>query len=49
MTNWVQIFIALILLIGLFVWLERSRFGLAARSVREDEVAAEQAFDFKLD
>lgn len=40
MTNWVQIFVVLILLIGLFLWLERSRFGLAARSVREDEVAA---------
>ena len=40
LTKWPQILIAFVLLIALFAWLERSRIGLAAKAIREDETAA---------
>ena len=40
LTRWPQILVAVLLLIVIFAWLERSRIGLAARSIREDETAA---------
>lgn len=39
-TRWPQILVAFVLLIALFAWLERSRIGLAVKSIREDEIAA---------
>ena len=39
-TKWVQIFTADLVLIALFAWLERSRFGLAVKMLRQDETAA---------
>lgn len=39
-TAWPQILTAVVLVVGLFAWLERSRVGLSAKAVREDEVAA---------
>ena len=35
-----QILVAVLVLTALFAWLERSRIGLAAKSIREDETAA---------
>ena len=35
-----QILVAVLLLTAIFAWLERSRIGLAAKSIREDETAA---------
>jgi branched-chain amino acid transport system permease protein len=40
LTAWPQILIAVGLAIGIFAWLERSRLGLSAKAVREDEIAA---------
>jgi branched-chain amino acid transport system permease protein len=40
MTRWPQILVAFILLLALFAWLEKSRIGLAAKAIREDETAA---------
>lgn len=40
LTAWPQILAAVLLLAVLFAWLERSRIGLAARAIREDETAA---------
>ena len=39
-TRWPQILTAFVLLLGIFTWLEKSRIGLAAKSIREDETAA---------
>ena len=39
-TKGTQILIAVLLLMAIFAWLERSRIGLAAKSIREDETAA---------
>ena len=35
-----QVLVAVLLLSAIFAWLERSRIGLAAKSIREDETAA---------
>ena len=40
LASWVQIFVVDLILIALFAWLERSRFGLSAKALREDETAA---------
>ena len=40
LTAWPQILVAVLLAIGLFAWLERSRVGLSARAIAEDEIAA---------
>lgn len=40
LTSWPQILVAVVLLVVLFAWLERSRIGLAAKAIREDETAA---------
>ena len=40
LTRWPQILVAFVLLVALFAWLERSRIGLAAKAIREDETAA---------
>ena len=40
LTKGPQILIAVLLLTAMFAWLERSRIGLAAKSIREDETAA---------
>ena len=40
MTRWPQILLAFVLLLALFAWLEKSRIGLAAKAIREDETAA---------
>ena len=40
LTSWVQIFIVDVLVIAAFAWLERSRFGLSAKALRDDETAA---------
>ena len=40
MTRWPQILVAFVLLLALFAWLEKSRIGLAAKAIREDETAA---------
>lgn len=43
LTAWPQILIAVILTIGVFAWLEKSRVGLSAKAIREDEIAASTA------
>jgi len=40
LTSWPQVLIAVVLLCGVFAWIERSRIGLAATAIREDETAA---------
>jgi branched-chain amino acid transport system permease protein len=40
MTAWPQILIAVVVMVAVFAWLERSRVGLSANAVREDEIAA---------
>lgn len=40
LTGWPQILCAVVLAGGAFAWLEKSRIGLAANAVREDETAA---------
>lgn len=40
LTTWVEILIVDVLLIAGFWWLERSRFGLSAKALRDDETAA---------
>ena len=40
LTTWVEIFIIDAILIAGFAWLERSRFGLSAKALRDDETAA---------
>ncbi len=40
LTRWPQILAAFLLMLALFAWLERSRIGLAAKAIREDETAA---------
>lgn len=40
LTRWPQILIAVVFFLLLFAWLEKSRIGLAAKSIREDEIAA---------
>lgn len=37
---WPEIFAVVIVVIGLFFWIERSRIGLSANAIREDETAA---------
>lgn len=43
LTAWPQILTAVLLAVGVFWWIERSRIGLEARAIREDEVAASAA------
>lgn len=40
LTAWPQILVTVILAVALFAWFERTRLGLAAEAVREDETAA---------
>lgn len=40
LTGWPEILAAVVLFGGLFAWIERSRLGLSAQSIREDETAA---------
>jgi branched-chain amino acid transport system permease protein len=40
LTAWPHILVAVLLVVGLFAWLERSRIGLSARAIAEDETAA---------
>jgi branched-chain amino acid transport system permease protein len=40
LTRWPQILVAFVVLLIVFAWLERSRIGLAAKAIREDETAA---------
>jgi branched-chain amino acid transport system permease protein len=40
LTSWPQILTAVLIAIGAFAWLERTRAGLSARAIREDELAA---------
>lgn len=40
MTAWPQILAAVVVMVAVFAWLERSRIGLSANAVREDEIAA---------
>src|SRR5260221_6961051 len=40
MTAWPQILVAVAVMVAAFAWLERSRVGLSANAVREDETAA---------
>jgi branched-chain amino acid transport system permease protein len=40
LTAWPQILCAVLILIFVFAWIERSRLGLSANAVREDETAA---------
>ncbi len=40
LTAWPQILCAVLVAIGVFAWIERSRLGLSANAVREDETAA---------
>jgi branched-chain amino acid transport system permease protein len=40
LTRWPQILAAVVFFVLLFAWLEKSRIGLAAKSIREDEIAA---------
>jgi branched-chain amino acid transport system permease protein len=40
MTAWPQILVAVVVMVAAFAWLERSRIGLSANAVREDETAA---------
>jgi branched-chain amino acid transport system permease protein len=40
MTAWPQILAAVVVMVAVFAWLERSRIGLSANAVREDETAA---------
>jgi branched-chain amino acid transport system permease protein len=40
LTRWPQIATAVLFFLVLFAWLERSRIGLAAKAIREDEIAA---------
>ncbi|MCR9139936.1 MAG: branched-chain amino acid ABC transporter permease [Alphaproteobacteria bacterium] len=37
---WPEIFAVVLVVIGLFFWIERSRIGLSANAIREDETAA---------
>ncbi len=37
---WPQIYLVVIIIAGLFFWIERSRIGLSANAIREDETAA---------
>ncbi len=37
---WPEIFAVVIIVVGLFFWIERSRIGLSANAIREDETAA---------
>jgi len=39
-TAWPQILVAVIVVVCVFAWIERSRLGLSANAVREDETAA---------
>lgn len=43
LTGWEEILICVIIAVIAFAWLERSRIGLSARAIREDEVAAASA------
>lgn len=40
LTTWPQILLAVIVFMAIFAWIERSRIGLAANAIREDETAA---------
>lgn len=40
LTAWPQILLAVLVFIVMFAWIERSRIGLAASAIREDETAA---------
>lgn len=40
LTAWPEILCAVVIAIGAFAWIERSRLGLSANAVREDETAA---------
>lgn len=40
LTRWPEILTAVVFFVLLFAWLEKSRIGLAAKSIREDETAA---------
>jgi len=40
LTAWPQILLAVLVVLCLFAWIERSRIGLSASAVREDETAA---------
>ena len=40
LTAWPEILVAVLLVVGVFAWIERSRLGLSANAVREDETAA---------
>ncbi len=37
---WPEIFAVVLVVVGLFFWIERSRIGLSANAIREDETAA---------
>lgn len=40
LTAWPEILLAVVIVIAVFAWIERSRLGLSANAVREDETAA---------
>ena len=40
LTAWPEILVAVFLVVGVFAWIQRSRLGLSANAVREDETAA---------
>lgn len=40
LSAWPQIVLAVVVFIAIFAWIERSRIGLAANAIREDETAA---------
>lgn len=40
LSAWPQILLAVLVFVAIFAWIERSRIGLAANAIREDETAA---------
>ena len=43
LTAWPEILVAVLLVVGVFAWIQRSRLGLSVNAVREDETAAQCA------
>ena len=40
LTSWPEILVTVLLFVAVFAWIEKSRLGLSANAVREDETAA---------
>lgn len=43
LTSWPQILVSLLIIVAVFAWLERSRFGLTTDAIQQDETAAESS------